>query len=60
MTNEPKRPGRRPIDPAEVRRHNAATTLTDSERDAVDAARGTDTRSDWIRRAILEKLENEK
>ena len=45
------------MNPADVRRHNVSTMLTDAERAAVEAARGTETRSDWIRRAILARLE---
>lgn len=48
----------RPLTADEPREARVVILLTTSERDAIDEARGTETRSDWIRRAILARLEN--
>ena len=54
--DEPRGPGR-PLTAGEPRDAAVQVRITLSERAAVDAARGSETRSDWIRRAILARLE---
>jgi hypothetical protein len=48
--------GRKPRDPSAPLRITVCATVSDGEVVAIDAARGSVARSEWIRAAILEKL----
>jgi hypothetical protein len=57
--DEPRGPGR-PLTADEPRDATVQVRITVAERDAIDEVRGTKTRSDWIRQAILNRLEESK
>jgi hypothetical protein len=58
-TDEPRSPGRPPLGDA-TRSVQIRALLTPAEAEAMDAARGADSRSEWIRAAILRRLEESK
>lgn len=55
----PRGPGRQPLPPEQVRRHRVSGLLTDAERAAFDKARGSQSTSEFVRAAILARLEPE-